>query len=70
MTVSLEGFVGARGLGPGEVGMLSRSTHAVHCPETFPNFCSVLSLHWSVVWYTSFLNNFRKDSSVIDDMFI
>ena len=66
MTESLEGLVGARGRGPGDLGMLSRSTHAVHCPDIAPRRWSVLSLHWSVVWWISFLNSFRNESSSDD----
>ena len=70
MTVSLEGFVGARGLGPGETGMLSLSTHAVHCPDVVPSLWRVLSLHCSVVWSTSFLKSWRNGSSWFDDMIV
>ena len=69
MTVSVDGFVGARGRGPGGFGMLSFSTHAVHCPDIVPRRWRVRSLHWSVVWMISFLNRGRNVSSAVDVMF-
>ena len=49
--------------------MLSLSTQAVHCPDVAPRRWRVRSLHWSVVWWISFLNRVRNVSSALDVIF-